>query len=83
MGECQKDWQVRADRGSVTIDNTCDHQMAARSVRERMDHLYSNPDMSDLTITASDNNWGWGQTQQEFIVSSQNILEGDEVFIFK
>ena len=82
MGECQKDWQVRADRGSVTIDNTCDHQMAARSVRERMDHLYGNPDMSDLTITASDQNWGWGQTQQEFIVRLPDILEGDDKKIF-
>ena len=69
MGECQQDWQVRGDRGGVTIDNNyCDQQMAARSVRERMDHLYSNPDMSDLTITATDHNWGWGQTSQEFIV---------------
>ena len=43
-------------------------QMVARSVRERMDHLYNNPDMSDLNITATDAAWGWGQTSQEFIV---------------
>ena len=69
MGECQQgDWQVREPRSViVTAANNC-HQMAARSVRERMDHLYNNPDMSDLTITASDHNWGWGQTSQEFIV---------------
>lgn len=75
MGECQQDnWQVRHSRSlTVTPDNCCD-QMGARSVRERMDHLYSNPDMSDLTITATDHNWGWGQTTQEFIVRPDYLL---------
>ena len=29
-------------------------EVAATSVRERMDHLYNNPDMSDLTIAATE-----------------------------
>ena len=33
-----------------------------------MDHLYNNPDMSDLIISATDQTWSWGQTQQDFIV---------------
>ena len=45
--------------------------MAATSVRERMDHLYNNPDMSDLTISATDQDWSWGNTSQEFIVSTR------------
>ena len=48
-------------------------EVAATSVRERMDHLYNNPDMSDLTIAATDQDWSWGNTSQEFIVSSCSI----------
>ena len=40
-----------------------------------MDHLFNNPDMSDLTIAATDPSWSWGQTNQEFIVrSSENVV---------
>ena len=46
-------------------------EVAATSVRERMDHLYNNPDMSDLTISATDQAWSWGNTSQEFIVSTR------------
>ena len=78
MGECQQpgDWpQVRVQYQAPGADNCV--QMGARSVRERMDHLYSNPDMSDLTIIASDHNWGWGQTSQEFIVRFHNETNGE------
>ena len=51
-------------------------EVAATSVRERMDHLYNNPDMSDLTISATDQDWSWGNTSQEFIVSSRASNEG-------
>ena len=45
-------------------------------MRERMDHLYNNPDMSDLTISATDQAWSWGNTSQEFIVSTRDSNEG-------
>ena len=41
-----------------------------------MDHLYDNPDMSDLTIYATDNSWSWGQTSKEFIVRYNSITRG-------
>ena len=50
-------------------------QKGASSVRERMDHLYNNPDMSDLTITAVDQSWSWGQTSQEFIVNIYLVVK--------
>ena len=50
-------------------------QKGASSVRERMDHLYNNPDMSDLTITAVDQTWSWGQTSQEFIVNIYLVVK--------
>ena len=39
-----------------------------------MDHLFNNPDMSDLTIAATDQTWSWGQTSQEFIVRYHLII---------
>ena len=42
-------------------------------MRDRMDHLYNNPDMSDLQIMAVDELWSWGQTVKDFIVRSQKL----------
>ena len=44
------------------------YQAGATSVRDRMDHLYNNPDMADLQIVAVDELWSWGQTTKDFIV---------------
>ena len=41
-------------------------QGTATSVRDRMDFLYNNMDMSDLIILAADEQWWWGQTVKEF-----------------
>jgi len=57
-----------------------DWQKGASSVRERMDHLYNNPDMSDLTITAVDQSWSWGQTSQEFIGHKLVLCSASPVF---
>ena len=61
---------IRNQFGNIYI------QKGATSVRERMDHLYNNPDMSDLTISAEDRAWCWGQTSQEFIVSIAEMETG-------
>ena len=45
-----------------------DWQAGATTVRERMDHLFNNPDMADLSISAADPGWTWGQTTKEFTV---------------
>ena len=45
-------------------------QAGATSVRDRMDHLYNNPDMADLQIVAVDELWSWGQTSKDFIVKN-------------
>ena len=41
-------------------------QGTATSVRDRLDFLYNNMDMSDLIILAADEQWWWGQTVKEF-----------------
>jgi len=60
--------------------NQKDWQKGATSVRERMDHLYNNPDMSDLTISAEDRAWCWGQTSQEFIGHKLVLCSASPVF---
>ena len=45
-----------------------DWQAGATTVRDRMDHLFNNPDMADLSISAADPGWTWGQTTKEFTV---------------
>ena len=44
-----------------------------------MDHLFDNPDMSDLSITATDTTWSWGQTSKEFIVSKCNQVQEENI----
>ena len=71
MGDCKaEDWQVLNNYSGENkfYFSPFITQLTAKSVRERMDHLFNNPDMSDLTIAATDPSWSWGQTSQEFIV---------------
>jgi len=64
MGECKR----------------IDWQAGATSVRDRMDHLYNNPDMSDLHITAVDEQWSWGQTVKDFIGHKLVLCTASPVF---
>lgn len=45
----------------------CQALEVATCIRDRMDHLYNNSDMSDLHIVAADEAWWWGQTVKDFI----------------
>jgi len=64
MGECKR----------------IDWQAGATSVRDRMDHLYNNPDMSDLQIMAVDELWSWGQTVKDFIGHKLVLCTASPVF---
>jgi len=64
MGECKR----------------IDWQAGATSVRDRMDHLYNNPDMSDLQIMAVDEVWSWGQTKKDFIGHKLVLCTASPVF---
>lgn len=64
MGECKR----------------IDWQAGATSVRDRMDHLYNNPDMSDLHIIAVDELWSWGQTVKDFIGHKLVLCTASPVF---
>jgi hypothetical protein len=44
-------------------------QSRKTSVCERTSHLYNNTEMSDLDILACDENWWFGQTVKDYIVS--------------
>jgi len=64
MGECKR----------------IDWQAGSTSVRDRMDHLYNNPDMSDLHIMAVDEQWSWGQTVKDFIGHKLVLCTASPVF---
>lgn len=49
-------------------------------MRDRMDHLFNNPDMSDLNIVAVDELWSWGQTVKDFIGHKLVLCTASPVF---
>jgi len=50
------------------------------TVRDRMENLCNNPDMADLHIQASDDQWMWGQTSKDFIGHKLVLCTASPVF---
>ncbi len=44
-------------------------QVQTKTVRERTTHLFNSHEMSDLDILACDENWWFGQTVKDYVVS--------------
>ena len=44
-------------------------QYEKTNIRERTEYLYSNREMSDLSILACDENWWFGDTVKDFTVN--------------
>jgi len=49
-----------------SVRRGADWQTGSTSVRDRMDHLFNNPDMADIDIHVADEHWQWGETKKEY-----------------
>jgi len=57
-----------------------DWQTGSSSVRERMDHLFNNPDMADLEISVTDEKWQWGENKKDFMGHKLVLCTASPVF---